>query len=161
MQRKPNLFDFIIDRPRLSIITGILLIVAGILVSDLPKMIATLGWSTTSGTITSHHIQKVRIKEYDGDFYEEIHVYIRYEYAVNGTTYETNSINTRNLPFYPPETAENYPLDKEVTVYYNPKQPSKAVLEPGFVDVFKAFNIFFISVFCRSRLLHSLRYHKA
>jgi hypothetical protein len=142
MQQKPDLFDFIIERPCLSIITGLLLILLGILVSALPKMAASLRWETTSGIITSHKVQVKRFREYDGDVYEEIHISIRYEYIVDKTTYTSQSINAINMPFYPPEIAERYPDDKEVIVYYNPKNPAKALLEPGFVDAYKAFNVF-------------------
>ena len=76
MQQKPDLFDFIIERPCLSIITGLLLILLGILVSALPKMAASLRWETTSGIITSHKVQVKRFREYDGDVYEEIHISI-------------------------------------------------------------------------------------
>lgn len=142
MSKKQYLFDYIIERPRLSTIVGVLLIFTGFLVSDLPKMVSTLTWSETSGTIILNQTQKIKIKEYGGDFYEETHVYIRYEYVVDGTRYETNSLNTQNLPFYPPEVALQYPVDKIVAVYYNPSDPAEAVLEPGFVDVFKAFDVF-------------------
>ena len=141
-QRKPDLFDFIIERPRLSIITGLLLILMGLLISDLLKMAATLGWPATSGTITSLQTQKKRFREYDGDFYEEIQVHLRYEYTVNGITYTSGAVNAINLPFYPPEIAEKYPEKEDVTVYYSPKDPAKAVLERGFVNVFKAFDVF-------------------
>jgi hypothetical protein len=43
---------------------------------------------------------------------------------------------------YPRSYASKYPVGKDVTVYYNPKDPSEAVLEPGFVDTFKAFDVF-------------------
>jgi len=142
MQRKPNLFEYIIERPRLSIVTGTLLILIGFLVSDLPKMISTLGWPTTSGTIISRQIQSIRLQEYDGDFYEEIHISIRYEYAVDETRYESWSIDARDLAYYPPEIAEKYPVDKKVIVYYNPKEPIESVLEPGVVNIFKAFDVF-------------------
>ena len=142
MSRKEYLLDRILASPRLSIITGALLIWMGFLVSALPKMIATLGWQPTSGVITYQQIQKKRFPEYDGDFYEEIQVHLRYEYTVNGTLYTSGSVNAINIPFYPPEVAEQYPVDTAVTVYYNPRDPAEAVLEPGFVDVFKAFDVF-------------------
>ncbi len=148
MQQKLDLFDFIIERPRLSIITGLLLILMGILVSDLPKMAASLKWETTSGRITLHQTQVKRFREYDGDVYEEINVFICYEYIVDKITYTSQSISAINIPFYPPEIAEQYPVDKEVIVYYNPIDPAEALLEPGFVDVHKAFNVLSFLFFC-------------
>jgi hypothetical protein len=148
MQQKQDIFDFIIERPRLSIITGLFFILMGILVSDLPKMAASLQWDTTEGTVVSHQIQAKRFREYDGDVYEEINVFIHYEYTVGGITFTSQSINARNILFYPPEIAEQYPVHKKVIVYYNPKDPAEALLEPGFVDVLKAFNVFSFLIFC-------------
>jgi hypothetical protein len=147
MLRKPDLIDIILASTRRSIITGVLLILMGFLVSYLPKMVVSLGWPSTSGVITSHQIQAKKIQEYDGDFYEEIHVHIRYEYVVEGVTYASSSISAIEMPFYPPEIAERYPIDKDVVVYYNPKDPAEALLEPGFADLFKAFNVFSFLLF--------------
>ena len=121
---------------------GLMLILAGILFSDLPKMIATLGWPTTDGMITFHRFQGKRFEEYDGDFYDEFYVIIRYEYTVDGISYTSRKISAHDLPFYLPEASEQYPIGKEVIVYYDPSNPADAVLEPGFVDVFKAFDVF-------------------
>jgi hypothetical protein len=142
MERKPDIIEIIVARPRLSVITGILLILAGILVSYLPKMAVSLGWPSASGIITSQQIQEKRIQEYDGDFYEELYIHIRYEYVVDGVTYASGSISAIEVSFYPPEISERYPVDKDVVVYYNPKDPAEALLEPGFVNIFKAFNVF-------------------
>ncbi len=142
MERKQGIIDFILTRPRLSVLTGVLLIFLGILFSGLPTMIASLRWSTAEGIITSHQFQGKTFREYDGDAYKEVHVFIRYEYTVDAVTYMSQSINAFDLPFYPPEVAARYPVDKKVTVYYDPKNPAEAVLEPGFVDVLKAFDVF-------------------
>lgn len=149
MQKKQDIFGFIRGRSLLSVIMGGLLILVGILFSDLPTMIASLGWSTTEGTITSHRFQGAKFKEYDGDFHEEIYVFIHYEYAVDGLVYSARSINAISRPFYlyPEIFADRYPIGKEVIVYYNSKDPSEAVLEPGFVDVFMAFDVFSYLIF--------------
>lgn len=42
---------------------------------------------------------------------------------------------------YPPSYANRYPAGKVATVFYNPKDPSEAVLEPGFVDTLRTFDV--------------------
>jgi hypothetical protein len=83
-----------------------------------------------------------RFQEYDGDYYTHLDAYIRYEYAVDGVSYSSLSINSIDSPFYPKDVADRYPVGMDVDVYYNPKDPAEAVLEPGFVDVLKAFEFF-------------------
>ena len=135
-------FDYIHGKPLLSVIIGCLLFVIGILISDLPKMIVSQGWPTTEGKIISNRTVAHRFKKYDGTFYTIFDVYIRYQYKVNGASYSSLSINLIDTPSYPHSYASRYPLGKDVMVYYNPKNPSDAVLEPGFVSISQAFDVF-------------------
>jgi hypothetical protein len=48
----------------------------------------------------------------------------------------------RDFDLYPADYADRYPVGKEVIVYYNPKKPADAILEPGFVYVHKAFDVY-------------------
>ncbi len=142
MQKKLNAFEFTSRAPALNLIIGAVMIVVAILLSDLPKMIASQGWPTTSGTVLYHKFVGVKFREYDGGFYTNINVYIRYEYSVDGTTYTSLSINAIDTPFHPSSFASRFPVGEDVIVYYNPKNPSDALLEPGFVNIFKAFGGF-------------------
>jgi hypothetical protein len=139
MQRKRNAFEFIRWEPVLNLVAGGVLIVVAILFSDIPKMIASQGWPTTDGTILYHKFVGVKFKEYDGGFYTRTDVYIRYEYSVAGISYTSLSINSIDTPSNPVSYASRFPVGEAVIVYYNPKNPSDAVLEPGFVNIFKAF----------------------
>ena len=61
-----------------------------------------------------------------------------YSYTVHGVRYENNrrsffSEGAIESPDYAEEVVQQYPVGKEVTVYYNPDDPSDAVLEPGSV----------------------------
>ncbi|MCB9444517.1 MAG: DUF3592 domain-containing protein [Ardenticatenaceae bacterium] len=142
MQRKRNAFEFIRGAPALNLIAGGMFIVIAILLSDIPRMIVSPGWPTTGGTILYHKFMGVKFKEYDGGFFTKIDVYIRYEYAVEGVSYTSLSINAIDTPANPSSYADRFPVGEDVTVYYNPKDPADAVLEPGFVNIFKAFGGF-------------------
>jgi hypothetical protein len=142
MQRKWDAFAFIRWEPALNLIAGGLLIAVAILFSDIPKMIVSPGWPTTGGTILYHRFAGVKFKEYDGGFYTRIDVYIRYEYSVAGISYTSLSINSIDTPSNPSSYASRFPVGEDVTVYYNPKDPSEAVLEPGFVNILRAFGGF-------------------
>ncbi len=142
MRKELDVLGFFLDRPRLSLLMGVVVFITGILISDLPRMIVSPGWPTTDGTIISNRLILHRFKEYDGDYYTEYEAYIRYEYAVDGFPFSSLSINAIDSPFYSYDIAKRYPEGKEVLVYYNPKDPTDAVLEPGFVGVFTAFDVF-------------------
>lgn len=142
MQKKLNAIEFTRRAPALNLIIGGVMIVIAILFSDIPKMVASQGWPTTRGTILYHKFVGVKFREYDGGFYTNINVYIRYEYSVDGITYSSLSINSIDTPFHPSNYASRFPVGEDVIVYYNPENPSDAVLEPGFVNIFKAFGGF-------------------
>jgi len=132
-----DLLKFISDRPRLSLLIGGLMIITGFFITDIPKMIISPEWPTTDGKIISRRLSGVKFEEYDGDYYEKIEAYIRYKYCVDDIPYTSNVINVTDPLYYPYDIAARYPEGKGVTVYYNPKIPSEAVLEPGFVDFFQ------------------------
>jgi len=142
MPKKPNACEFIRRKPLLSLMIGGVLFVIGLLISDVPTMIVSPSWPRTPGTIISNRIVGQKFKQYNDTYYTNFDVYIRYQYAVQGISYSSPSVNAIDSPFYPAEIASRYPVGKVVTVYYNPKNPAAAVLEPGFVDVLQAFDIF-------------------
>lgn len=123
-------------------VIGIALLILGILFSSIPTMIASQNWLTTEGRITFRRLLGFKFEEYDGDYYINIDGYIRYEYSVDGQLYSSTRVNSISSPIYPSETARQYPEGKEVLVYYNPRNPAKAVLEPGWVFSTKAIGFF-------------------
>ena len=141
MKKDLRIFEFIRGKPFLSLIIGGVILVLGILLSDIPTMIVSPEWPTTEGIVISQRLVGQKFKEYDGDYYENIDGYIRYQYSVNGISYSSLAVNSIDSPFYPEIIARRYPKGKNVNVYYNPKKPSEAVLEPGIVLTFKAFNV--------------------
>ena len=137
-----DLLKFISDRPLLSLLMGGLMLVISVLISDIPRMIVSPIWPTTDGAVILRRISKVRFEEYDGDYYEKIDAYIRYQYTVDDIKYTSNAIDSTRRLYYPYDVAARYPEGKEVTVYYNPKNPSEAVIEPGFVHFFQGIDIY-------------------
>lgn len=58
---------------------------------------------------------------------------VAYEYTVDGETYQSQTIDYRGSVRLraAKQTVERYRWGRRVTVYYNPKDPTLAVLEPG------------------------------
>ncbi len=135
-----GVFDYLRSKPLLSLFVAGLIIAFGILISDLPKMVFSQGWPTTNGKILYHKFVGQKFKQYGAEDYINIDVYIRYEYEVNGISYTSLSINSINTPFYPYDYASRYPVGEDVIVYYNPNHPADAMLEPGFIEVWRAFD---------------------
>jgi hypothetical protein len=107
-------------------------------------MIRSKRWPAIEGTIVKSRLVGTAVRGWDGDYFVETNVNINYRYSVNGSVYFSSRVNSIKSPFneYPRNYADRYPLGKDVIVYYNPKNPSDAVLEPGFVISLKAFDIF-------------------
>ena len=150
MQKEPNVFPNLRGNPFLRLVVGGAIFVLGIFFSDIPTMIMSKEWPATEGNIVTCRLVGTSVREWTGDLYTETNVFIRYEYVVNGISYSSSAVNSINSPFflYPPSYASRYPVGEHVRVYYNPKDPSEAVLEPGFVDILKAFDIISILFLC-------------
>jgi hypothetical protein len=110
-------------------------------------MVISQGWPSTEGEIISRYLVGQKFKEYDGDFFMNIDGYIRYQYFVEDIRYTSNAINSIKTPRYPYDIAIQYPEGKDVVVHYNPKNPSIAVLEPGFIWTLDAFDVFSFLLF--------------
>lgn len=88
------------------------------------------GWPTVPGKVISSKVAAVGQK--GGTVYSPD---VRYSYTVDGTPHTSNHIriggvNTGN-PSPARHVVDRYPVGREVTVYYSPKKPTFAVLEPG------------------------------
>lgn len=130
------------EQPFFKLALGVLLIILGFLLSDIPVMIASQSWPSTAGKITSRTLLGQKFEEYDGDYYVNINGYIRYQYNVDGISYISTAVNSIDSPFYPYEIALQYSEGKDVQVYYNPRHPAQAVLEPGWVSSTKVIGFF-------------------
>lgn len=139
---KLKVVDNLSHHPFMRLITGGVIIFLGIVLSDIPTMILSEGWPATDGQIVTCRLVGTSVREWSGNYYEQRHVYIRYQYFVNGLSYSSSAVNSISSPFslYDHRYAIKFPVGQRVSVYYNPRNPAKAVLEPGFVDVIKAFD---------------------
>ena len=144
MPNELDLFQTVREKPLLTLIAGGVVIVLGLLLSDVPTMVVSQGWPSTDGKIITNRLVGTSFEEYDGDYYTETQVYIRYQYAVDGISYTSARLNSIDPHFslYSPGFSDRYPLDKDVLVYYLPLNPAVAVLEPGFVFDLGAFDIY-------------------
>jgi hypothetical protein len=92
-------------------------------------------WPTTRGTVLSSAVV-VDSTSPGGSNKDRYEADVRYRFAVNGQTYESNVI----VPGVPKSFADRtmadkalgaYPKDGDVTVYYDPANPARSVLEHG------------------------------
>jgi Protein of unknown function (DUF3592) len=91
------------------------------------RAIASRGWQTAGGRILSSAVavgQGFRRRTL-------IVPDVRYEYKVAGVRYEGRTVRFNYSAYRPAETAARYHAGQQVTVYYNPHSPKRAVLEPG------------------------------
>ena len=91
---------------------------------ELPQALASPAWPTVEGTVTNSKVRRRPGKR---------RLRLRYEYDVKDQTYESHKIAFMGRVFSgtATERRKRYPSGAKVTVYYNPDDPSVAVLEPG------------------------------
>jgi hypothetical protein len=149
MHEQLKVFQNFRGHPFLRIGAGVAIFLFGIVLTDIPTMIMSSGWPATEGIIVTNRLVGTSVREWTDNLYTERYAYIRYQYFVNGSLYSSSAVNSINPPlsWYPPSYANQYPVGKSVMVYYNPRDPSEAVLEPGFVDVIKTFDVISLSFF--------------
>jgi len=65
---------------------------------------------------------------------DDTSVHIAYEYSISGKTYTSNLVSYSGLANASVERdalISRYPVGTKVSVYYDPSNPSRAVLQPG------------------------------
>ena len=72
MRKKPDLLDYLTERSSRAAVVGLILVLIGFLISDLPVMIQSQAWSTTKGEITYRQLSGIMFSEYDEDQHLEI-----------------------------------------------------------------------------------------
>mgnify|MGYP000179787126 CR=1 FL=1 len=106
---------------------------------------ASRNWFTTNGQIVDSSVHQ----ESDSPYFVPV---VKYKYRVEGQEYESSRIRftwtgENTSPWTASKVVNKYPVSKTVRVYYNPKNPSVAVLIPGVVsrDYISAFVGFLVS----------------
>ena len=101
---------------------GAALLCSGFFVRNGLRVHASRNWPTAEGRILRHHRQK---DEYGGS--------VEYIYRVNDQEFKNNKIfmgmAPKDISFGP--FLQTHPVGSEVTVYYNPADPPKAILVLG------------------------------
>jgi hypothetical protein len=89
-------------------------------------------WPVAQGVITVSRLQVgyvKRMKGYRGE--------IRYQYRVGSTDYNGSRLSFERVHLAVEDAwqkvIDDYPVGKTVNVYYDPEEPSFAVLEPGLI----------------------------
>lgn len=119
----------------IPIIAGLVLALFGVYmlrraITRYKNAVASHLWPTTNG-----HLADVRLwgkRNIDGEMKDAEKLAVEYSYEINGLKYTGRSVAFYTL-LYPRtvELAERLSSKSNVKVYYNPKNPSESVLEPG------------------------------
>lgn len=93
---------------------------------DWPEASGTVIHSKIENTETTSTGKRNREYSYQAD--------IKYKYFVNGKTYVGDRISWGEVSNkdIAQRRVDNYPVGREITVYYDPEIPEKSVLEPGY-----------------------------
>ena len=117
---------------------------------NLSKSMETKNWSTTGGVILTSEISSHQESERDSNGHYRMVTYysvnIVYQYIVNGFNYSCSRVSYSTFDSTSDhneaqQLANKYSVGKNVTVYYNPNNPSEAVLETGSTNITYVFLI--------------------
>ena len=98
------------------------------------KAAASQNWPSTTGQITDSHVSRSQSTDSDGETIASYSARVAYTYQVGGQTYSGENIAFGFNPSYNNQpkaqaAAARYPMGSQVSVYYDPGNPSDAVLE--------------------------------
>jgi hypothetical protein len=117
-----------------SLIFGViglgLLVLAIVQMSKAKKASA---WPTVPGTVLSSGLEEHRSHDSDGGTSVNYEPRVQYQYAIMGSPFTGYRLSFGNASYSYNIAARKiaaYPQGAQVTVYYNPDDPSDSVLEP-------------------------------
>jgi hypothetical protein len=92
------------------------------------------GWPSVQGQVTGAHVSHSSSTDTDGNISYSYSPNVSYTYQVGGNTYHNDKLTfgfqqTFNNEARAQTALQRYPVGGNVTVYYNPANPSEAVLE--------------------------------
>jgi hypothetical protein len=126
-------------RPVRTLIVGLVILVGG-LIGLVPLGLewssadSSSGWPSTRGRVTNSSLSST--KRVGGGSAETWTVHVSYSYAVGGKSHVGSAIHKGSFPSYDSKAEARAVLGRygdgaSVTVFYDPSDPSDAVLEPG------------------------------
>lgn len=94
------------------------------------KSLASESWPAVKGKIGNLSLWGNR--NIDGKMQAAEKLSLEYEYSVKDSAYSNTEVAFHTL-MYPETTnyADSYPIDSNVTVYFNPAKPEESILIPG------------------------------
>ncbi len=113
------------------------LVVAGFGVNELTQADASASWPSVAGTVVSSQVKKSTSSRGTGRKRRRSTSHsasIVYEYTVDSRKHTAKRVSfgaTSSSASSAREIVSRYPKGKAVTVYYDPADPERAVLEPG------------------------------
>jgi len=97
---------------------------------------ASRGWTRTTGRVVVSQVDEIQGPSEQG--YPQYRPRIRYQFSVGGRSYEGDetAVGSAAAPgsseaAWARKEVERFPAGSEVTVFYDPASPRRAVLEPG------------------------------
>ena len=125
-----------------------------LLIRSLVLGIRSKSWPNVFGKITQSQISKVK-RSQTGSILDQYRVVIQYKYVINDIAYKSQVLSvpdqtwqTLNRGLRSKRVAKHlqsrYPVNQNVKVYYNPRNPKQAILEPmianmNFILIFVSF----------------------
>jgi hypothetical protein len=99
-------------------------------VTSYQKAVASQRWPSVTGQLTEVLLWGSR--NLGGQIKEVEKLNVEYNYQINGQNY-TGTLPAFYTVMYPEtlEFADQYPVNSDIKIYYNPKNPSESVLIPG------------------------------
>ena len=96
---------------------------------------ASASWSSVQGEVTESRVVSDTKRKSDGRRETYYRANVIYRYEIETTEYTCNKVSfgevSTDRTSLAHEVVKRYPTGKEVQVYYDPKNPEKAVLETG------------------------------
>jgi len=115
------------QHPLAIVAGGVVLVVFGVYTRV--QSLRSRSWPTVTGAVTESYVSRSR-RSGSSQWSETLH--FRYRYQVNGKTYDGDTISYAKGLFDGASTqVSRYPQGSPVSVYYDPKDPASAVLDPG------------------------------
>ena len=134
--------------PLIFIIIGVVLLIPYF--RSLAKMRASQAWSTVQGTVVESRVGRSASTDSEGEVSYSYYPEIRYQYQVMGNEYQGDKISfspkISSIRSWAERVIAKYPTGANVTIYYQPDNPSNAVLERSVSRVMLVLGIIFVLI---------------